>query len=172
MPFELPVPSDLPSSFEGHHGYVRYWLECILDVVGHVEQITKKAFTVISKYNLNTDPVADKEIKKKQEVSVCCGCGSPGFYEIRYYVSRRGYVPGEKMVIDIRVRNHTNSDLHLILRFKMSTNYHAKGKTIKIDKRLHEGEKPIPSADTCKWNPEIPIPPLPPTGLGGSRVID
>lgn len=58
MPFELPVPSDLPSSFEGTHGYVRYWLECILDVVGHPEHTTKKAFTVISKYNLNTDPVA------------------------------------------------------------------------------------------------------------------
>lgn len=59
MPFELPIPSDLPSSFEGRHGYVRYWLECVLDVVGHAEQITKKAFTVITKYNLNTDVLAD-----------------------------------------------------------------------------------------------------------------
>ncbi|KAK7009240.1 arrestin domain-containing protein 17 [Biomphalaria glabrata] len=172
MPFELPVPSDLPSSFEGTHGYVRYWLECILDVVGHPEHTTKKAFTVISKYNLNTDPVASKEIKRRQEVNVCCGCGSPGFFDIRYYVSRRGYMPGEKMVIDIRVRNYTNNLLHLKLRFIMSTIYHAKSKSLKIDKRLHEGEKQIQSAGSLKWDPEIATPPLPPTGLGGSRVID
>ncbi|XP_059172626.1 arrestin domain-containing protein 17-like [Physella acuta] len=172
MPFELPVPSDLPSSFEGTHGYVRYWLECMLDVVGHVEQVTKKAFTVISKYNLNTDPVADKAIKRREEVTVCCSCCSPGFFDVRYYVSRRGYVPGEKMVIDLRVRNYTSSLLHLTLKFQMSTSYHAKTKTVKIDKRLHEGKKNINPSDVLKWNPEIAIPPLPPTGLGGSRVID
>ncbi|XP_005092054.1 arrestin domain-containing protein 17 [Aplysia californica] len=172
MPFELPVPSDLPSSYEGCHGYVRYWLECVLDVIGHVEQITKKAFTVISKYNLNTDPIAEKEIKRREEVSVCCGCGAPGFFDIRYFVSRHGYVPGEKMMVDIRTRNFTNSIVHLFLRFKTTTTYHAKGKQVKVDKKLHEGEKTLESAESLKWNPEIPVPPLPPTGLGGSRVID
>lgn len=60
-----------------------------------------------------------KEIKRRQKVSVCCSCGSPGYYEIRYYVSRRGYVPGEKIMVDIRTSNCTNSLVHLILRFKM-----------------------------------------------------
>ncbi|CAG5118249.1 unnamed protein product [Candidula unifasciata] len=172
MPFELPVPSDLPSSFEGTHGYVRYWLECILDVAGNAEQITKKAFTVISKCNLNTDPLADKEIKRQQKVSVCCACCTPGYYDIRYCVARRGYVPGEKILVDIRARNYTNNIVHLVLRFKMVTSYHAQGKCLRVKKTLQEGEKILETSETLKWNPEIPVPPLPPSGLGGSRVID
>ena len=37
----------------------RYWLECVLDLVEGGEQITKRAFTVISRTNLNTDPIAE-----------------------------------------------------------------------------------------------------------------
>lgn len=41
-----------------------------------------------------------------------------------------------------------------------------------MTKTIQEGEKVLESSETLKWNPEILVSPLPPTGLGGSRVID
>jgi hypothetical protein len=66
-PFCFRLPYNLPSSFEGKAGYVRYTIRGIIDRPGEVDYITKRAFTVIAPLDLNTQPNAEVgEIKQNR----------------------------------------------------------------------------------------------------------
>ena len=62
FPFNFVLPPDLPSSYEGGTGYVRYHVKAVIDKPWKFDHTTKQAFTVISILDLNTDPNAQ----------VCC----------------------------------------------------------------------------------------------------
>lgn len=55
-PFTCVLPQNLPSSFEGEFGHVRYTIKVVLDRPWKFDQETKMAFTVISPLDLNRDP--------------------------------------------------------------------------------------------------------------------
>ena len=58
LAFDIQVPKHLPGSFEGRHGFLRHWLECVVDRPGAPELNAKLALSVISVCDLNKDPVA------------------------------------------------------------------------------------------------------------------
>ena len=58
FPFEFALPSNLPSSYESHLGSVRYTIKGIIDRPWKFDHEVKSAFTVVSMYDLNTDPRA------------------------------------------------------------------------------------------------------------------
>lgn len=58
FPFCFVLPEDLPSSFEGVHGYVRYVVKAIIDRPWKFDHTTKCNFTVIGILNLNSEPNA------------------------------------------------------------------------------------------------------------------
>ena len=55
-PFSLALRPDLPSSFEGEYGYVRYHCKATIDKPWKFDHDTKYAFTVISHLDLNLEP--------------------------------------------------------------------------------------------------------------------
>ena len=58
FPFSFLLPSNLPSSFEGAHGYVRYSVKGIIDKPWKFDHSCKRPFTVICLLDLNADPNA------------------------------------------------------------------------------------------------------------------
>lgn len=46
-PFNFPLNSDTPSSYEGKRGYVRYTCSAIIDRPWKFDEIIKEPFTVI-----------------------------------------------------------------------------------------------------------------------------
>ncbi len=54
--FMFTLPEALPSSFEGLHGYVRYWAKGCIDRPWKFDHETKSAFTVICPLDLNLEP--------------------------------------------------------------------------------------------------------------------
>jgi hypothetical protein len=62
LAFDIRVPQHLPGSFEGKYGFVRHWLECVVDRPGLQELNTKRALSVISMCDLNKDPLATVSI--------------------------------------------------------------------------------------------------------------
>lgn len=57
-PFQFQLPLDLPSSFEGEHGHVRYWVKGTIEKPWKYDHMTKAVFTVIGVLDLNTVPTA------------------------------------------------------------------------------------------------------------------
>ena len=59
-PFSFQLPPNLPSSFEGGDGHVRYTIRGVMDRVSwrKKEKDTKKPFTVIALLDLNLYPNA------------------------------------------------------------------------------------------------------------------
>lgn len=68
FPFQLQLPQDLPPSFEGAYGYIRYWAKATIDKPWKFDQHTKRAFTVIPSLDLNQQP--DIEVRQ------LCGLGN------------------------------------------------------------------------------------------------
>ena len=56
-PFEFLLLPDLPSSFEGEFGYVRYTAQATIDRPWKFDHVTKEAFTVIAFLDLNHEPL-------------------------------------------------------------------------------------------------------------------
>ena len=54
-PFEFTLPEELPSSFEGAHGYVRYFCKVTVERPWKFDQNVKKAFSVLSQLDLNRE---------------------------------------------------------------------------------------------------------------------
>jgi len=54
-PFSFTLPTNVPSSFEGQQGYVRYTAKATMDRPWKFDHVTRCAFTVISVLDLNLE---------------------------------------------------------------------------------------------------------------------
>ncbi|KAL8581114.1 hypothetical protein ACOMHN_033562 [Nucella lapillus] len=172
LAFDIQVPQQLPGSFEGRYGFVRHWLECVVDRPGSSDMATKRALSVISHCDLNKDPVASKSIHHREEVILCCGCVKPDHYDVSYELPYRGYVPGETMFPDLRLRNFTRNVIHVSVKLQMITTYRAKTRRKITTKVAAEDKKSVHRGEVTKWEPSLQVPALPPSGLGGCYIID
>ena len=58
FPFECKLPQQLPSSFEGKFGQIRYLARATIERAWKSSVVTRKAFTVLSGLDLNFIPEA------------------------------------------------------------------------------------------------------------------
>lgn len=54
--FQCMLPANLPTSFEGNYGHIRYTAKVVLDVPMWTNKTFEVPFTVIKGINLNADP--------------------------------------------------------------------------------------------------------------------
>lgn len=59
-PFTVLLPKNIPSSFEGGIGYVRYTAEATIDKPWKFDHVTRTSFTVIGITDLNFQPLEYK----------------------------------------------------------------------------------------------------------------
>ena len=58
-PFQFQLPPNLPSSYEGEFGYVRYYVKAVITKPWRLDYVTKTAFSVLSALDLNAVPEAN-----------------------------------------------------------------------------------------------------------------
>jgi hypothetical protein len=130
--FACTLPKDLPSSFEGEHGFVRYTVKVTLDRPWKFDQDTKMAFTVISHMDLNAipqcrvfilfneyflkrnckwNPIFKEPIQMHMKKYICCCWCKSGPLTAEIDIPVSGYCCGQSIPIDISVENGSDADV-------------------------------------------------------------
>ncbi|BFY98822.1 hypothetical protein BsWGS_01862 [Bradybaena similaris] len=173
FPFQLQLPQDLPPSFEGAYGYIRYWAKATIDKPWKIDQHTKRAFTVIPSLDLNGQPDIEEPIQYRGELRTGCCCLPSGRFCGSVTTNRRGFVPGSEIGISSQIENHTSSTCWAEVRLKMHITYLASGK-FKQEKKVISTvcREQIPRGKNYMWNERMRIPPLPPSHLKGCKLMN
>ncbi|KDR23481.1 arrestin domain-containing protein 17-like [Zootermopsis nevadensis] len=176
-PFATHLPPNLPSSFEGEHGHVRYTVKAILDRPWKFDQEAKAAFTVISPLDLNTHQTAKEPVKKEvsKHFGFCCWSSGPLTMTLSLPVS--GYVPGQDIPITVDVENNSDVPIREVkctLRKLLTFTVTSPHKSTKKDD-INIGELVLGTVEphgTSNWTQVLKVPPLPPSNLNNCSIID
>jgi len=174
FPFSFMTQTGLPSSFEGEHGHVRYWVEATIVRSWKFNHRTKTHFTINSILDLNQSPSAKDAGHNSDHKNLCCLCCKSGPISATVSTNRTGFVPGEVLHFFAEVDNKSNREMKgsFVNLVEMVT-YKATRKTKntrRVVAELRRGRIGPGEEDT--WdNVLMHIPPVPPTNLGGSSNI-
>ncbi|BFZ01767.1 hypothetical protein BsWGS_04806 [Bradybaena similaris] len=173
FPFEFQLPSDLPPSFEGAFGHIRYWIKATIDEPWKFDNHTKRAFTVIPNMDINQQPGIATPIEYRGELRTGCCCLPSGKYKGSLSTTRKGFVPGSEIGLSCEIENLTGSTCWAEITLKMHITYQAEGK-FKQEKKVISSlcKEQIPRGKNYVWKDRMQVPPLPPSHLKGCKLID
>ncbi|KAK3085924.1 hypothetical protein FSP39_010765 [Pinctada imbricata] len=183
-PFTIQLSPNLPCSFEGRRGHVRYTCKASLDRPWKFNESTKRAFTIIRHFDLNHIPTALMPVFAEQRQSIEGCCCSAGDIEVSMGLNKTGYVPGEPILYDINITNNSDNvirEAHLVLIQNVTytgysdsifssnkPHYHPK-----VDNfTLYHGKITCNKGTSFKVNQACFVPSLPPSDLPGCNIID
>ncbi|XP_063233011.1 arrestin domain-containing protein 3-like [Bacillus rossius redtenbacheri] len=176
-PFVTHLPPNLPPSFEGEFGFIRYTVKAILDRPWKFDQEVKAAFTVITPLDLNTHATAKNPVKLEAEKFLCCLCCKSGPISLVLSLPASGYVPGQDIPFIIEVDNNSNTvidSVDCVLRKKLQFHVSSPSREVKRDKiTLNELKlDSVAEGGSKVWSEAFKLPPLPPSNLTGCNIID
>eukprot|EP00095_Tigriopus_kingsejongensis_P010281 maker-scaffold474_size162001-snap-gene-0.27 protein:Tk10281 transcript:maker-scaffold474_size162001-snap-gene-0.27-mRNA-1 annotation:"arrestin domain-containing protein 3-like" len=105
--FQLPTSTDIATSFEGKYGSIRYCIKADLDQPWAFTHRTKRAFTVLSPIDINTEDFREP-VEDASEKTICCWMCSGGEVQMRVATDRKGYCPGESVALDATFINSSS----------------------------------------------------------------
>ncbi|EDV91347.1 arrestin domain-containing protein 17 [Drosophila grimshawi] len=175
-PFTCALPQNLPSSFEGEFGHVRYTIKVTLDRPWKFDQNMKMAFTVIAPVDLNLNPRVKEPSKLDLEKSFCCFCCRSGPLAVITSIPQTGYVSGQMLPITCEVDNASNVnltsvkfELRKLVTFRTNQPRSEKREAKVIIAQLSVG--PVEAGQSNSYRQQITIPALPPTNLLNCGII-
>ncbi|XP_011415521.3 arrestin domain-containing protein 17 [Magallana gigas] len=174
-PFQFQLPENIPSSFEGEYGHVRYTVKATIEKPKRFTHVTKTAFSVIGSLDLNTIPQIDAPAGMTLSKNICCLCCTSGPISALLSLPRRGYVPGDIIPVAVEIENLSRRKItSASITLKMTTSFHSRDESrtvsTQIDKISHGS---LPRGATSTWTGQgIPLPALPPSFLFGCNIID
>lgn len=116
-PFSFQLPLNLPSSFEGEFGRVRYDIEAVVKRSWKFDYNTKVIFTVNALVDLNLQPVYMEKRDVSKEKSICCLCCKEGPISMKVEMPRTGYVPGEYVKFSVHSSNSSSRPVSAIVAY-------------------------------------------------------
>ncbi|CAL8109319.1 unnamed protein product [Orchesella dallaii] len=172
--FQLP-PMNLPSSYMGIYGKVEYLLEANVIRSWKFDYNTKQYITVNGLVDLNNYPQAAEPGECETSKTFCCWCCATGPLCMTVRLKKRGFVPGEMVPLEVEVNNLSNRGVSDIsAELVQEASFFAQGArnysvrpviSVKRGKGVDPGDRDI-------WRLEMVVPFVPPTNLGGCRLID
>ena len=169
FPFSFKLPEvPLPTSHENNIGHVRYWLEARLDRPWKFDHVTKRAFTILERVDLNLSQ-EDLAGARRGETQKTLGflCCETGPLTLTASTDRGGYCPGENILVTAHVENNTNKEMRRVkATLYRHVVYYAKRSFVpRNDTVSHmQTNDPIPAGGNFEWNQQpLPIPPSPPS---------
>ncbi|XP_076110982.1 arrestin domain-containing protein 17-like [Mytilus galloprovincialis] len=187
-PFSVQLGADMPCSYEGKKGYVRYCCEAVITRPWKFNETFREPFTVIRHLDCNEfadalNPIADT-VDQKVEGLCCCKCSEEGSMTVKIQINKTAFVPGEPLIYEFSVDNRSQNvikTIDFILRQNatfagFSDRMLSSGKphfhTKKASFKLFNEKVEIPVNQYKSFKGAATIPAIPPTGLAGCNIID
>lgn len=175
--FACMLPLQLPSSFEGKHGNIRYNCKAVLDRPWKTDKEYRLSFTVIKTEDLNLIS-SSLFIPSKTEIVrnfYCCCFKSKPFY-MSASIPFSGYVPGQKIEVTIKMNNQSNVDVEgTKVSLERNTQYISqtprkkiKSENLSVKEIYGTGMR---AAGSGEFKISLTVPPLAPTMTKSCRVI-
>ncbi|KAI1706957.1 arrestin domain-containing protein 17 [Ditylenchus destructor] len=170
-PFNFTLPTNCPPSFEGRHGYIRYWAHAKVDRPWRVDDTTRGTFTVMPMFDLNMVPYATSPVNRQfsESVNVCC-CYSKGRIGVTASLNKAGFVPGEIIFVRLEIANGSSKSVYQVEASLMQTVTNHGQYICHWDTKLeggciqsHENPIGVPSGSTRLSEHTIKVPPVVPT---------
>jgi len=175
FPFSYQLPPNIPSSFEGDHGRVRYFVKAVIKKPWKFDHKTKRLFTVLDTYDLNYEPAARVAGHAQDSKTLCCLCCKSGPIEADFHVEKCGFVPGEYLNFDANVENNSDKDLpgtQISIQQNVRFIAHTKSRTVNHDFCEVDWKDEIDDGEDFKKTSYIQVPALPPSNLRFCNIID
>ncbi|CAB05787.1 Arrestin C-terminal-like domain-containing protein [Caenorhabditis elegans] len=106
--FSYNLPLNVPPSFEGKYGYLRYSVTAEVDRPWRLDKAKKRCITVSPLIDLNVIPHALTQINDQASENLGCCCFKKGYLELRVNIPKTGFVPGETVPMNIHILNHSS----------------------------------------------------------------
>jgi len=189
FPFSFKIPAGLPPSFEGDHGYIRYFCKAAIDKPWEPKnEVRIAAFNVMNSLDLNSLPTTitskpkeARDVREANSGGLCGLCQRRGEVSIYMRTDRKGYVPGEQIIFDLHITNKSGQELtKWEIRLLQRTIYiaHDPGdnkirKTTSILSFNLGDETRVKGGGVLKIDGEsLTIPPLPPSCLHECDIME
>ncbi|XP_070543132.1 arrestin domain-containing protein 3-like [Ptychodera flava] len=183
FPFRLRLPrEELPCSFEGQYGFVRYFASCILQRHRAADITVREGFTILGQpVDFKTMPEIQDQMGREQQKRVSCCVGPSSHIVLTAGTNRHGYIPGDKIAIKVDLEN--NSDRRVTrVNAALLQEVKYEGKKVGSGKKCERSTVRIAKGLTsagCRahgrltWTGKaITLPPVPPSELQGCPFID
>ncbi|XP_047493442.1 arrestin domain-containing protein 17-like [Penaeus chinensis] len=105
FPFAFSLPPNLPPSFHADKGFICYVAVATLDRPAAANIVYKAGFSLHSILDLNMDSMAPSNVSSSKAKNLCCFCCQTGPITLAARIPRRGYVPGEKILVSAEADN-------------------------------------------------------------------
>lgn len=103
--FQIP-PAALPTSFEGDYGFIRYYIEGVVERPWSKDNIlSKKVFTVWEYVDCNNPLLSAPQVGQSEKLvqGGCCSSAKRNYLTLQ--LDRRGYCPGENIIVSVKVED-------------------------------------------------------------------
>ncbi|XP_041658023.1 arrestin domain-containing protein 3-like [Cheilinus undulatus] len=170
-PFTFQIPAEnLPSSFKGSYGKIKYTLEAILSRSMRMDSKAKTEFTLIYNGNLNSDPelMAPQEQAFEEKMKVFTS-GSVGMH---VKIARTGFHQGEGMQVVAAIQNRSSREVKPKYCLYRKCSYFATGeRKVETKDILKEVGDPIPPSVSQTVTRTIIIPPDTPVSVLNCQIL-
>lgn len=174
--FNIPLPLECPTSFEGKYGHIRYEISLKLNRPFRFDNVYKKALTVIKTCDLNLNSMYRIPLLLEEMGDLCCCYSSNGSILYTLKIPYGAYAPGQAVKYSLHVANQTMTDIvGYSYEFVKKVTF-----TAKTPSRKHRFTRDVLVArsysDTCLrlstqlFEGQFVIPPVPPSTSSDSII--
>ncbi|KAL0870780.1 hypothetical protein ABMA27_005711 [Loxostege sticticalis] len=173
--FNFQIPQNVPSSFEGQYGHVRYELKAVADRPFKIDQEIHHPLRVMEPLDLNQENCKDP-VEFEFDQSYCCWCMSAGSSHTLVKMPVTGYCPGQTIPLEVSCNNTSTVEVDAIkFAIKKHTEYRAvdaPGTKYEADTILEVRKGPIPGNTERNWTVELEVPEMDIYNLNSCSYID
>lgn len=106
--FIFKLPSNLPYSFEGKHGHVRYKVKANLDIPWAIDLQDEKIFTIERTDDVNSLMDSNLPIEMEEFKTFCCWCCKSDPLTLKVTLPNSGFSAGGNLAMEVEINNKSS----------------------------------------------------------------